>query len=319
MNILVVVSGGDAPGINALLFHLAEDAAQRGDQLLGAMGGLPAVLHERFVPLTPALLAPLVGVSGSYLPSSREPVLREPANRAAFAEVLRRHGIDHVVLFGGGGTLRHIPPLLQALGIPCVGIPTTIDNDVAGTERTLGFSSACGFAHAAIDGIRATAHALEGRFFTLETLGGGAGMLALDIACAAGADGVLLPEYPGVDYAALAQRLKAALARKGHALLVYNEYITDKAFVLETLPGMVGTRVRDSRLGHAQRGAAPSADDRMLARLWAHEAGAALRAGRPFAVTVWRNGAPALHDGLLPGDVPLPDRGRYALVNGLPE
>lgn len=318
MNVLVVVSGGDAPGINALLFHLAEAAAQAGDRLLGALGGLPGVLHERFVPLTPALLAPLVGVSGSALPSSREPVLRDPANQAAFAAVLRRHAIEHVVLFGGGGTLRHIPPLLQALGVRCVGIPTTIDNDVAGTERTLGFSSACGFAHAAIDGIRATAHALEGRFFTLETLGGGAGMLALEVACAAGADGVLLPEYPDVDYAALAQRLQAALVRKGHALLVYNETITDKAFVLETLPGMVGTRVRDSRLGHAQRGAAPSADDRMLARLWAQCAVEALQAGLPFAVTVWRQGAPALHEGLLPADVPLPDRRLVALVNGTP-
>lgn len=317
MRTLIVVSGGDAPGINALLFYLAEHAAQQGDELIGATGGLPAVLSERFTLLTPALMAPFAALPGSYLASSREPVLKDPANQTHFADRMHKHGIDNLILFGGNGSLYHLPPIFAGLGIPCVGIPTTIDNDVAGTDRTLGFSSACQFAYAAIDGIRATGHALPGRFFTLETLGGGAGMLALEVAYAAGADGVLLPEFPGVDYDALAAHLRAALARKGHALLIYNEYITDKAEMLETLPGKVGTRVRDNRLGHAQRGAAPTAEDRMLARLWADLAYEALQSHIPMATTVWRNGAATLHEDLLTGETPQPNRARYNLVNGI--
>ncbi|MFN8531537.1 MAG: 6-phosphofructokinase [Anaerolineae bacterium] len=317
MRTLIVVSGGDAPGINALLFYLTEHAAQRGHELIGAMGGLPAVLSEQFTLLTPALTAPFAALPGSYLASSREPVLKDPANHSLFADALRKHRIDNLILFGGNGSLYYLPPIFAELGVPCVGIPTTIDNDVAGTDRTLGFSSACQFAYAAIDGIRATGHALPGRLFTLETLGGGAGMLALEVAYAAGADGVLLPEFPGVDYDALAAHLKAALVRKGHALLVYNEYITDKAEMLETLPGKVGTRVRDSRLGHAQRGAAPTAEDRLLARVWADLAYDALQARLPMAITVWRNGSAALHEGLLSGETPRPNRARYNLVNGI--
>ncbi len=317
MKTLVVVSGGDAPGINTFLYHLCEQAYAAGDTLIGALGGFRALLDEELVPLTSALISPYMAMGGSYLPSSRDPVLSEAANRQALQDVLLKQQLDNVLLFGGNGSLRYLPPILQEIGVPCVGVPTTIDNDVAGTERTLGFDSACQYAYHAIDGVRATGHALAGRFFTLETLGGHTGMLALAVAQGAGADVVLVPEYAIDDEPRLVERLKAALKRKGHALLVYTEFIPDKEAVLASLAGKVGARLRETRLGHAQRGGAPSHSDRLLARAWAELAYPALEDGAS-AITIWKNGQPALHHGLLPTDVtPLPDKALYNAINGL--
>lgn len=317
MKTLVVVSGGDAPGINAFLYHLCEQAHAAGDTLIGALGGFRALLDEELVPLTSATVAPYMAIGGSFLPSSRDPVLSDAGNRQALDNVLIKHQIDNVLLFGGNGSLRYLPPILQELGVPCVGVPTTIDNDVAGTERTLGFDSACQYAYHAIDGVRATGHALAGRFFTLETLGGHTGMLALAVAEGAGADVVLVPEYPIDDEPHFVERLKAALKRKGHALLVYTEFVPDKDAVLASLAGKVGARLRETRLGHAQRGGAPSHSDRVLARDWARLAYPALQDGAS-AITVWKNGKPSLHPGLLASDItPLPDRTLYNQINGL--
>ncbi|MCA9907917.1 MAG: 6-phosphofructokinase, partial [Anaerolineae bacterium] len=193
MRIVTVVSGGDAPGINAALYHLALQAACHGDILLGATGGFPGLLNEQIDVLNQQGLLPWIGVAGTYLQSSREPVLAQAAGQTKLADVLARHQVDALVVFGGNGTLRHIPPLLAELGVVSIGIPTTIDNDVPGTEATLGFFSACDFAHRTIDGIRATGHALQGRIFTLETLGGDTGYIALEVAHSAGADVVLIP------------------------------------------------------------------------------------------------------------------------------
>ncbi|MDX2161235.1 MAG: 6-phosphofructokinase [bacterium] len=319
MKLLAVVSGGDAPGINAALFHLAEAARHGGHVLIGAVGGLPGILREAFVPLEPSALAPLAGLGGSWLKTSREPVLKAEDNRAALRAVCERYAIDGVILFGGGGTLTHIPPLLAALSIRMVGIPTTIDNDVPGTALTLGFHSAVDFAYHAIDGIRATANALEGRLFTLETLGGDSGVLALEAAYGAGADGVILPEYPNFDRDHLVMRLRAAIDRKGHALLVYNEYVRGKNELIEQIAAAVGTRLRDTRLGHAQRGGTPVHMDRLLARAWADGALNALEGAAQTAITIWDADGAGVREGLPGRIIPQPDAARYARVNGLDE
>ena len=317
MKTLVVVSGGDAPGINTTLYHVAEHAAQHGDSLIGAVGGLPAILSEHFIPLDVPALVSVAALGGSLLKSSRDAVLKDDSNRARLGEVLRQHAIDNLILFGGGGTLKYIPPIFTDLGIAYVGIPTTIDNDVPMTDLTLGFHSACDFAYPLIDGIRATGNALGGRLFTFETLGGDSGNLALAIAHGAGADGVILPEYPDLDDQWIADRLRAAIARKGHALLVYNEYILEKNQRLDRIAGLVGGRLRDTRLGHAQRGGSPVHMDRVLAREWAQLAIHALKRGVQSSITVWRDGKPVLHEGALSGAAPAPDPTLYRLINGL--
>jgi 6-phosphofructokinase 1 len=314
---LIVVSGGDAPGINTAIYHYSTLAAAADSSAIGALGGFPGALQAAFVTLTPALLTPWAGVSGSFLPSSRDPVLAQDDAQLRLKTVLDQHKIDNILLFGGNGTLRHIPPLLAEWQIPCMGIPTTIDNDVPGTEETLGFDSACNFAYSVIDGIRATGHALPGRLFTLETLGGNTGFLALEIARAAGADAVLLPEY-SYDIAHICERLRVAVEHKGHALVIYGEGLPDKSALLEAIPQLTGIRVRPSHLGHAQRGGTPTHRDRALAADSARQAFHAFLDGTAMGVLVVREGRLQLHQGLLADSMPkVPNLLDYQRINGL--
>lgn len=315
--ILCVVSGGDAPGIHAALYHVAALASRDHVAVLGADGGFPGVLGARFVPLEAQRLLPLLAMSGTILASSRHPALALPESQDILGEVLACHEIDRIILFGGDGTLRYIPPLLERWGVACIGIPTTIDNDVPGTELTLGFDSACNFAYHAIDGIRATGGALSGRIFTLETLGGNTGFLALEVARGAAADAVLIPEYD-YDPNALNERLEAAIARSGQALLVYSEGLRDKDRLMEMIAEGTGIRVRSTRLGHAQRGGTPSHRDRVLAADMARLAYEAARSDVMSGVAVVRDGQVVLHEGVLPYTGPkMPDYALYQQLNGL--
>jgi 6-phosphofructokinase 1 len=310
-----VVSGGDAPGINAALYHFAIHAERRGDHLLGAQGGFPGVLDEQIEPLSLKMLLPWSAMPGSILASSRVPVLAEADAREKMAAVLQRNAIDALLLFGGDGTLRHVPPLLASWGVPCIGIPTTIDNDVPGSEYTLGFDSACNFALPVVDGIRATGSALGGRIFTLETLGGNTGLLALEIARAVGADAIALPEY---DYSIgeICTQLQEAIRLKGQALLVFPEGLPGKESLLAEIPERTGSRIRATSLGHAQRGGTPTARDRAFAAQCALAGYYALKRGMMMGMTVVQKGEFVLHEGLLEGyPAKLPDRVTYDKIN----
>jgi 6-phosphofructokinase 1 len=317
MKILAVVSGGDAPGINAALWHFSRLTAARGDEFVGADGGFPAAIGSPYQVLTPRLLAAHAALGGSYLASSREPVMRDPAARAALAQRLRDESIDGILLFGGDGTLRHLPPILNEMGAACIALPTTIDNDVAHTDRTLGFDSACNFAYSSIDGALATGRALPGRIFTVETLGGGTGHLALAIASGVGAHAVLVPEI-AFDLDWLAERVRSALTADGYALIVHSEGITGSRALPEQISARVGVRVRDIHLGHAQRGGHPSHLDRALAAAWAAAAHQAFIAGVRRGVLLEQRGETFLFQGDLNAH-PAPgiDRDLYDFINGL--
>lgn len=313
----MIVSGGDAPGINTALAAYTALADRYGDQVVGAIGGFAGLLDGRLAPLTSDSVGPWAGQPGSMLPSSRDPVLSGSDAGDRLAGVLRTHGIDNLVMFGGDGSLRHIPPLLAAWGVPCIGLPTTIDNDVPGTERTLGFDSACNYAYQAIDGALATGRALPGRIFMIETLGGHTGMLALAVAQGAGAHAVLVPEYR-YDDAWLARRLVDAVHRDGYALLVLSEGVAASRTLADDIPGWTGIRVRDTRLGHSQRGARPSHIDRWLAAEMARLAHRALRDGALRGMVVVRGGEAALYEGGLDGfPAQVPDRAVYDFINGI--
>lgn len=316
MRTLFVVSGGDAPGINALLGRYTAQAELNGDVILGAVGGFPGLLEKNIVHLDSQQLVPWVGRAGSFLPSSRDPVLSNADSRSHMEVVLKGLNIDNLVLFGGNGTLRHIPPLLQSWGIPYIGIPTTIDNDVPGTEMTLGFDSACNYAYQSIDGAMETAHALRGRIFMVETLGGTCGNLALAVANGSDAHVVILPEYE-YDDQWLADRLKGCVQRYGYALLVICEGARGARTLADDIPKWIEIRVRDVRLGHAQRGAKPSHQDRVLAGEMARLAFTALRSKTQSGVVVVQNGQVELHEGLLTEQrLPPPDADLYQAING---
>ncbi len=316
MKTLMIVSGGDAPGINTTLARYSTLASSAGDEVVGAVGGLPGVLNGDIVPLPPAVISPFEAQAGTYLASSREPVLSRPTAHAEIIAVLEQHQIDNIILFGGNGTLHHVLPILAAWDIPCIGLPVTIDNDVPGTERTLGHDSACNYAIQSVDGVRATARALPGRIFMLETLGGYTGFIALAVAYAADAHAVLIPEYE-YDDDWLKKRLMDSIYAHGHALLVISEGIEAHDSLRTDIPEWTGIRMRDIRLGHGQRGGTPTHIDRLLATQMAYTAHTALKRGQRLGVVVVRNGQTMLHEGLLNGfDEPVPDREQYNLVNG---
>ena len=208
-------------------------------------------------------------------------------------------------------------PLLDRLGVTCIALPTTIDNDLPGTEYTLGHDSACNYACQTIDGIRATAHALPGRIFMVETLGGDCGNLALAIAYASGADAVLLPEYE-ICLDRLVDRLKATLDRKGNALVVLCEGVPEIANIVDQIPLLTRHRVRFSKLGHAQRGADVSHRDRVVAQDMCRIAYDAFKCGITSGIVISSEGKLRLHRGMLPGATkPRPDYDMYGFVNGL--
>lgn len=313
----MIVSGGDAPGINACLLRYVALATDRGDSVVGAIGGFAGLLDQQLIPLTTEALLPWAGMAGTYLQTSRKPVLSEVDAPDRLVHTIKKHGIDNLILFGGNGTLKYIPPLLKDWDIRCIGLPTTIDNDVAGTERTLGFDSACNYAYRTVDGIVATAHALHGRIFMVETLGGDSGFLALAIAQGAGAHAVLVPEYT-YDNAWLGQRLLAGVARDQYALLVLSEGVKTARTLVEEIPTLTGIRVRDTRLGHAQRGSTPSHQDRVLGASMAQTAYQSLCAGATFGTVVVRNQQVILDENTLETlPTPTPDIDLYNLVNGI--
>lgn len=317
MKTLFVVSGGDAPGINNVIGNYLHLASNNGDTVVGADGGFPGLLDNAIVPLAVDVLTPWMGRGGSLLASSRDPVLSQQEAGERIRAVLHDNAVDNMVLFGGNGTLRYIPPLLKGWGIPCIGLPTTIDNDVPGTEMTLGFDSACNFAYHAIDGAQSTAHALRGRIFLVETLGGTCGNLALAVAQGAAAHAVILPEYAYED-AWLAGRITNALTTHGYAMVVICEGARGARTLADDIPKWTGTRVRDVRLGHAQRGGVASHRDRVMAAGMARAAYEALKAGTQMGITCVTNGTLSVHEGTLENGSPtLPDLALYNYINGL--
>jgi 6-phosphofructokinase 1 len=317
MRTLLIVSGGDAPGINAALYHFAHLSEQSGDHVVGAVGGLAGAVDGHLMDLHSDMLAPVSGLGGSYLTSSREPVLKDAMNRLKLIQTISRQSIDNIILFGGDGSLRHIPPILAEIGLACVGVPTTIDNDVPGTDETIGFDSACNAAHTVIDGLLATARALPGRIFSVETLGGSTGFLALDIARTAGAHAILIPEFE-YDEAWLADRLKWAVRERKLALLVLSEGVPASRTLVDDMQQRHNLRIRDTRLGHGQRGVAPAHRDRWLALAMIKAAYAGLRDGVKSGIVAMQNGQITLCEGMA-ADFPVrqPDRSVYDQVNGL--
>ncbi len=317
MKTCIVISGGDAPGINGSIDCFLRLATLKGDRVIGAENGLAGLLDGQLVDIDRAFLSLMAGRAGSILTSSRKPALQASDARARLRKIMRQQEIDNLLLFGGDGTIRHALPLLTGWGIPCIVLPTTIDNDVAASDYTLGHDSACNFALQAAEGIRATGQALPGRIFMLETLGAPSGHLALAIAYACGADLVLLPEYP-LEMSWLAERLTEIVAREGFAFVVLSEAYPDIGPLVEEIPRRTGIRIRYSALGHAQRGADISHHDRSVARDMSRIAWRAFKDGASQGVIVLRNGALTLHKEALPSAAkPPPDRALFKFVNNL--
>ncbi|HOZ40812.1 MAG TPA: 6-phosphofructokinase [Flavobacteriales bacterium] len=262
----VFTSGGDGPGMNAAIRAVVRTAALNGVEVVGILGGYDGLVNDRVRALGPRDVSNIVQRGGTILRTARSEAFRTREGRATAHATLQRHGIDGLVAIGGDGTFTGAHILFEEFGTRVIGLPGTIDNDLYGTDRTIGFDTALNTAVEAIDRIRDTASSHD-RLFFVEVMGRNTGHIALQCAVAAGAEYVLVPEV-AQSIEALVVALSEASGMKSSSIVVVAEGDEEGgAFqiarkVKERSPGY---DIRVSVLGHIQRGGTPSVNDRILA------------------------------------------------------
>ncbi|GGM92567.1 ATP-dependent 6-phosphofructokinase 1 [Thermus composti] len=262
----VFTSGGDAPGMNAAIRAVVRQAHALGIEVIGIRRGYAGMIQGEMVPLGVRDVANILQRGGTVLLTARSQEFLTPEGRAKAAAKLKAAGIEGLVAIGGDGTFRGAIQLMEEHRIPVVGVPGTIDNDLYGTDFTIGFDTAVNTALEAIDRIRDTAASHE-RVFFIEVMGRHAGFIALEVGLAGGAEVVALPEVP-VDVEAVAQGLLESQRRgKTSSIVVVAEgaYPGGAAGLLAAIQERVALEARVTVLGHIQRGGSPTAKDRVLA------------------------------------------------------
>jgi 6-phosphofructokinase 1 len=261
----VFTSGGDAPGMNACIRAVVRAGQEHGMTVLGIRRGYVGMLAGEIEPLERRSVVNVIHHGGTILGTSRSEEFRTKEGRARARGVLAEHGIEGLVAIGGDGTFRGAHALMEEGGPPCVGVPGTIDNDVRGTDRSLGFDTAVNTALEAIDRIRDTAASHELLHF-VEVMGRHCGWLALAAGVAGGAEAVLVPETP-TDVAAIAARIEGELDRGKRFFIVVvaeGDETGGARAVANEVERLAGRDSRVTTLGYIQRGGAPTAADRIL-------------------------------------------------------
>ena len=259
----VLSSGGDAPGMNAAIRAVARAAIYKGHEVIGFRRGFEGLLEGDVIPLTVSSVGGIIHRGGTILRTARSERFMKPEGVREGLQRLKEYDIDALVVIGGDGSF-HGAYELHKLGFPVVGIPGTIDNDMAGTDCTIGFDTACNTALQCIEKLRDTASSHE-RLFIVELMGRHAGFLALEAAVAAGAEFVLVPEQP-FDMQNLCKKLHYAKERgKSHSLIIVAEGVMSASDLASKLKDTAGYDARIVVLGHIQRGGSPSSFDAVLA------------------------------------------------------
>lgn len=262
----VFTSGGDAPGMNAAIRAVVRQAYALGVEVIGIRRGYAGMILGEMLPLGVRDVANILQRGGTILLTARSQEFMTEEGRAKAAEKLRAAGIEGLVVIGGDGTFRGAMRLLEEHRIPVVGVPGTIDNDLYGTDYTIGFDTAVNTALEAIDRIRDTAASHE-RVFFIEVMGRHAGFIALEVGLAGGAEVIALPEEP-LDPKTVAETLAASQARgKTSSIVVVAEgaYPEGALGLLKAIQAHMALEARVTVLGHIQRGGSPTAKDRVLA------------------------------------------------------
>lgn len=261
--IAVLTSGGDAPGMNAAIRAVVRAGLTYKLEVFGIYDGYLGLHEDRIVQLNRGSVSDIINRGGTFLGSARFPEFKEESVRQHAVKNLQKHGIDALVVVGGDGSYMGAKRLTE-MGYPCIGIPGTIDNDIAGTDFTIGFDTALNVIVDAIDRLRDTS-ASHRRVSVLEVMGRHCGDLALSAGIAGGAEFVVIPERE-FDKAGLIERIQAGIARgKRHALVVVCEHTTDTNQLAKEIEAHTHMETRATILGHVQRGGSPTAQDRILA------------------------------------------------------
>lgn len=261
--IAILTSGGDAPGMNTAVRAVVRSALKQGLEVYGIEDGYKGLVEGRLFPIDRGYVTNIINDGGTILGSARLPEFAKDEVTQIAKEQLISRGIDALVAIGGDGTYKGALKLAK-MGITCVGIPGTIDNDIASTEFTIGFDTAVNTAVEAIDKLRDTSHSHQ-RCSIIEVMGRYCGDLAYASAVASGADLVITSET-GYSLDEVINTVKECQVKKSkHVLIVITEHITDVRELAKQVNQYTGYDTRATILGHIQRGGRPSPFDRVLA------------------------------------------------------
>jgi len=267
----VVTTGGDAPGMNAAIRAITRVASSRNIEVLGFQRGWEGLITNTFIQLTARSVSGIIQLGGTILHTHRSLEFEKREGIRKAAQTLGLNNVDGLVVIGGDGSFRGACDLREETEALIVGIPASIDNDVYGTEETIGFDTAVNTAVEEIDKIRDTAISHE-RIFIVEVMGRERGFLALTVGLTVGAEVILIPEEKDPKEKIIKTVQKNAEKGKKSGIIVAAEGIGDTHKLARELEEDAGVEVRLSILGYAQRGGSPTARSRLLANLFADKA-----------------------------------------------
>ena len=269
--IAIVTSGGDAPGMNAAIRAITRIASLKKVQVLGFERGWEGLIKNNFVPLTPRSVSGIIQLGGTILRTSRSLEFRTPEGIKKAAETLISNNVDGLAVIGGNGSFGGARDLSKKTNTLIVGIPASIDNDIFGTDETIGFDTALNTAVDEIDKIRDTAISHE-RIFIVEVMGRARGFLTVTVGLTVGAEIILVPEVK-FNVKKIVQKLEENSAKgKKSGIIVAAEGVGDTRKLGQEIEKEAGVEVRLSVLGYAQRGGSPTGRSRLLADLFADKA-----------------------------------------------
>ena len=285
----VLTSGGDAPGMNAAIRAVVRTAINKGMKVKGIMRGYAGLLQEEIVDMDGTSVADTIGRGGTILYTARCPEFMTEEGQKRGAEICRKHNIDGLVVIGGDGSYRGAGKL-SALGINTVGLPGTIDLDIACTDYTIGFDTAINTAMEAIDKVRDTSTSHE-RCSIIEVMGRHAGYIALWCGIANGAEDILLPErYDGNEQMLINRIIDNRKRGKRHHIIINAEGIGHSASMAKRIEAATGIETRATILGYMQRGGAPTCKDRVYASIMGAKAVELLEQGKTNRVVAYKHG-----------------------------
>lgn len=285
----VLTSGGDAPGMNASIRAVVRTAINKGMKVKGIMRGYAGLLQEEIVDMDGTSVADTIGRGGTILYTARCPEFTTVEGQKKGAEICKKHGIDGLVVIGGDGSYRGAGKL-SALGVNTVGLPGTIDLDIACTDYTIGFDTAINTAMEAIDKVRDTSTSHE-RCSIIEVMGRHVGYIALWCGIANGAEDILLPErYDGNEQMLINRIIENRKRGKKHHIIINAEGIGHSASMARRIEAATGLETRATILGYMQRGGAPTCKDRVYASIMGSKAVELLAEGKTNRVVAYKHG-----------------------------
>ena len=260
----VITSGGDAPGMNAAIRAVVRASLARDVEVVGYHHGYEGIINAEAVPMDSKAVGGIIDKGGTVLRSARSKRFRTDEGRETAMASLRHEGIEGLVVIGGDGSLTGALKLHEEFDFPVMGVPGSIDNDISGTDYSIGFDTAVNTAVEAIDRVRDTAYSHE-RVFVIEVMGRSNGFIALEAGLAGGAEAILIPEVP-FSLVDICTSLRRAYERgKKSSIIVVAEGASRAGDVKTFIEKNTGFDARDLVLGHMQRGGSPSSFDRVLA------------------------------------------------------